>query len=128
MKFNFTLLAFIGFAAISLAADFEKEKFDNWHHWRGPLATGEAPKGNPPIKWDEKTNIRWKTELKGKGSATPIVWGDRVFVLTAEPTGRKVEPEKKPKIDPNFEKKTTPPDEYYRFLVMCFDRVTGAKK
>lgn len=122
--FFFSLL----FTLTARSAEFETAKLDNWHHWRGPLATGEAPKGNPPIKWDEKANIQWKAELKGKGSATPIVWGNRVFVVTAEPTGRKVEPVKRPKVDPKFEKKTDAPDEYYRFIVMCFDRVTGAKK
>ncbi len=115
-------------AGILQAGDFEKEKLDNWHQWRGPLATGEAPRGDPPIKWDEKTNVLWKAPLKGKGSATPIVWGDRVFVVTAEPTGRKVEPGKRPKVDPKFEKKTEAPDQYYRFIVFCFDRATGAKK
>jgi outer membrane protein assembly factor BamB len=113
---------------ISTAVDFDKEKLNYWHHWRGPLATGEAPNGDPPVKWDEKTNLLWKAPLKGKGSATPIVWGNRVFVVTAEPTGRKVEPDKLPKVDPKFEKKTDAPNEYYRFIVFCFDRATGAKK
>src|SRR5580704_1460537 len=71
------------------AGDFAKEKFDNWHQWRGPLATGEAPKADPPTTWDAKTNIKWKAELPGRGSATPIVWGNNVFVLTAVPTEKK---------------------------------------
>ena len=56
-----------------------------WPQWRGPLMTGEAPHGDPPVRWDEKTNIRWKTPLPGLGHATPVVWGDRIFVLTAVP-------------------------------------------
>ena len=43
--------------------------------------------GRPPVEWSESTNIRWKVELPGLGSATPVVWDDRVFVLTAVPTG-----------------------------------------
>ncbi|MCE9534555.1 MAG: PQQ-like beta-propeller repeat protein [Planctomycetes bacterium] len=107
------------------AGDFETEKLNNWHHWRGPLATGVAPKGDPPTNWDDKTNIKWKAELVGKGSATPIVWGDRVFVVTAMATDRKAEPDKLPKSDPRFEKKTTAPETYHQFIVMCFDRNTG---
>lgn len=128
MNMSTTLVVCFTVANIGYAADFDKEKLDNWHHWRGPLATGESPKGDPPIQWDEKTNVLWKAELKGKGSATPIIWGDRVFVVTAEPTGRKIEPEKRPRVDPKFERKTKAPDEYYRFIVMCFDRASGAKK
>jgi outer membrane protein assembly factor BamB len=100
----------------------------NWPHWRGPHANGSVAKGNPPLKWDAKTNIRWKAPLPGKGSATPIVWGDRVFVLTAVDTGRKAAPADLPKPDPRFEKKTVPPDTYHQFLVLCFDRTTGKER
>ncbi|MCI0461982.1 MAG: PQQ-like beta-propeller repeat protein [Gemmataceae bacterium] len=97
----------------------------HWHQWRGPLATGMAPKGNPPLKWDEQTNVRWKVALPGKGSSTPVVWGDRVFVLTAVATNRKARPEDLPKPDTRFERKTEPPRNYYKFLVLCLDRNTG---
>lgn len=100
---------------------------DNWHHWRGPNADGSAPSANPPTKWDAKTNISWKAELPGKGSATPIVWGDRVFVLTAVKTDRKAKADELPKPDPRAQTKTTPPDTFYKFLVLCFDRATGKK-
>src|SRR5436189_14963 len=76
------------------------DRLDNWPHWRGPLATGEAPRGQPPLKWDEKTNVRWKAELPGKGASTPIVWGDSVFVLTAVDTGREAKPADLPRPDP----------------------------
>jgi len=56
-----------------------------WPQWRGSLATGEAPHGDPPVKWDEETNIRWKIAINGLSHATPVVWGDRIFVLTAVP-------------------------------------------
>jgi outer membrane protein assembly factor BamB len=58
------------------------------------LATGEAPLAEPPLSWDESdgTNIRWKTEIPGRGHATPIVWGDQVFVTTAIPFGEALPP------------------------------------
>ena len=58
-----------------------------WPQWRGPLATGEAPGATPPIAWNETTNIRWKVAIPGHGHATPLVWGDRLFVATAVPMG-----------------------------------------
>jgi outer membrane protein assembly factor BamB len=58
-----------------------------WPQWRGPHMTGVAPAATPPIEWSEAKNVRWKVEIPGKGSATPVVWGDRIFVLTAIPTG-----------------------------------------
>ena len=59
-----------------------------WPQWRGPLATGVAPAANPPTEWSESSNVRWKVEIPGHGSASPIVWGDHVFVLTAVPAGK----------------------------------------
>src|SRR5262245_44384320 len=75
-------------SASAWAGDVSTEALDNWHQWRGPLATGMAPKGDPPVRWDEKTNIKWKAAIPGRGASTPIVWGDQVFVLTAVDTGR----------------------------------------
>jgi outer membrane protein assembly factor BamB len=116
----------LGSAAV-VAADFETEKLDNWHHWRGPNADGSAPKADPPTKWDAKTNIKWKAAIPGKGSSTPAVWGDRVFVLTAVKTDRIAKADELPKPDPRFETKTSPPRNFYKFVVLCFDRKTGDK-
>ena len=57
-----------------------------WPEWRGPLGTGVSPAGAPPIDWSESYNVRWKVPLPGLGSGTPVIWEDRVFVLTAVPT------------------------------------------
>jgi outer membrane protein assembly factor BamB len=117
------------FAAVALllAVTTTVTAADNWPHWRGPNADGSAPKADPPVKWDAKTNIAWKVELPGRGSATPIVWGDRVFVLTAIKTDRVAKPEEMPKPDPRFDVKTDPPKNFYQFVVLCFDRTSGRK-
>jgi outer membrane protein assembly factor BamB len=60
----------------------------NWHQWRGPNGNGLASQGNPPTEWNAEKNINWKTPIPGKGSASPIVWGDKIFVLTAIDTGQ----------------------------------------
>lgn len=111
--------------AVVRAEEFEKQRLDNWHQWRGPLANGTAPRGKPPLKWDDKTNIKWKTELPGLGSSTPIVWGDLVFVLTAIDTGREADPADIPQANPRFEKKTKPPTTYHQFVVLAIERNTG---
>jgi len=77
------LLVLLSFVTNPVA---NSEKY--WPQWRGPLATGVAPNANPPLEWSEEKNIRWKIEIPGKGSSSPIVWGDRVYVTTAIPTGK----------------------------------------
>ena len=103
--------------------DISQTKLDNWNHWRGPLASGFAPKADPPIHWGPGKNVKWQAPLPGKGSASPIVWGDQVFVLTAVSTDRQGDPATLPKPDPK--KKTVAPTNYYQFVVMAFDRATG---
>jgi hypothetical protein len=64
----------------------------HWPAFRGPLGTGVAPGANPPAEWAEGKNVRWKVELPGPGHASPVVWGDRIFVLSAAQTDKVVEP------------------------------------
>jgi outer membrane protein assembly factor BamB len=106
------------------AEDFAQARLDNWHHWRGPFAGGSSPTADPPVTWDANKNVKWKAALPGRGSATPIVWDDQVFVVTAVKTDRAAA-EDLPKVDPSFERKTTPPTHYHRFVVLSFDRQTG---
>ena len=58
-----------------------------WGQWRGPEATGVARHADPPLTWSETEHVAWKVEVPGRGSASPIVWGDKVFLLTAVPFG-----------------------------------------
>jgi outer membrane protein assembly factor BamB len=119
------LLCACAAAAVPRAAAQTKEALHNWPQWRGPLANGSAPEGDPPVRWDEKTNVKWKVALPGRGSSTPVVWGDRVFVLAAVDTGRAAAPADLPKPDPHFKLKTTTPKTYHQFLVLCLDRGSG---
>ena len=73
-------------AAVLAAANPEAEKY--WAQWRGPHATGVAATGNPPLEWSETKNVRWKVEIPGRGSSSPIVWGDKLFILSAVPSPR----------------------------------------
>ncbi|MCC9656232.1 outer membrane protein assembly factor BamB family protein [Rhodopirellula halodulae] len=69
------------------AADINRD----WPQWRGPDGSGVAEDSNPPITWSESENIRWKIDVPGVGSSTPIVLGDRVYVSTAVKTDRVAE-------------------------------------
>jgi outer membrane protein assembly factor BamB len=44
---------------------------------------GVAPDADPPVEWSESSHVVWKVRLPGHGSSTPILWGDRLYVLTA---------------------------------------------
>lgn len=105
-----------------VAADPTQSAAQNWPQWRGPLATGVAPHGDPPVEWSDQKNVRWKVALPGRGHGTPIVWGDRVFVTAAEPFGPKLKPRKsgRPGAHDNLAV-----SQKHRFIAMAIDRTTG---
>ena len=98
----------------------------NWHQWRGPDATGVSRTATPPVSWSETNNVKWKTPIDGTGRGGPIVWNDRVFLVSAIKTDRVdsdlVPPEKQPKSNFFDIKK---PNAIHQFVVLCLDRKTG---
>src|SRR5512139_2558073 len=78
-----TLVAALG--SLPVAQVGPAERF--WPQWRGPYATGISRAANPPLEWSETRNIRWKREIPGRGSGSPVVWGDRIFLMAAVPVG-----------------------------------------
>ena len=55
-----------------------------WTRFRGPNGSGESEATTIPAQWTE-TDINWKTSLPGIGHSSPVVWGDKIFLLSAEP-------------------------------------------
>lgn len=85
-------LCLFGFVMASLASAVDGEDLPmGWPQWRGPDGSGVASNSTPPTTWSESENIKWKIEVPGVGSSTPIILGDRVYVSTAVKTERVVE-------------------------------------
>ncbi len=109
----------------SRGQSFDQLKPANWHHWRGPGATGVSKTAKPPLRWSEDTNIQWKAALPGNGTSTPIIWKDRVYLLCVIDTG-KVDPSlPKPGDQPKRVFGITFPNTVQQFVVLCLDRKTG---
>jgi outer membrane protein assembly factor BamB len=53
---------------------------ENWPQWRGPLGTGVAAEADYPVRFSADKNVAWKVALPGRGTSTPVVWGENVFV------------------------------------------------
>ncbi len=59
----------------------------NWPAWRGPNGDGVSTEKNLPIKWSPTQNIAWKLALPQWSGATPVIWGDMIFLNVAEADG-----------------------------------------
>ena len=117
----------MGNALVVSATEFEEAKSGNWHQWRGPGANGVATNANPPTTWSEDENLQWKVDVDGLGNSTPIVWGDKLFLLTAVDTNRT-----DPKLTPPDEQPKRPfgikyPNTFHQYVVLCLDRNSGAE-
>lgn len=73
----------------------------DWPWWRGPSLDNKAEQQDVPLTWSEEfaevkegekkdpdakpkwTNIRWKSAVPGRGLSSPSIWGDLIFLTTA---------------------------------------------
>lgn len=113
-KLSILILLLSSFAATSLA--------DEWPQFRGPGYDGVA-KSKFPESWSVTENVRWEIPVAGEGWSCPIVWGDRVILTAAVPTGDDPGP-----IDSYRPDRGTPSELSkfkYRWEVICVDKATG---
>jgi outer membrane protein assembly factor BamB len=104
MSLRFICCSFIW----TLAFGYQSVQADNWAHWRGPDGNAVAAAANPPVDLSDAQNLRWKVVVPGRGSGSPIVWENKVFVVSAIPiSGGRIAK--------------------HQFVLFCFDRKTGAE-
>ena len=67
---------------LPLLACIQPLSADNWPAWRGPTGNGLAQAGNYSWKFSPTNNVLWKIPLAGKGSSTPAIWENSIFLTT----------------------------------------------
>lgn len=80
----------------------------DWPHWRGDGGNGVSLTAKPPVEFGPEHNLRWKAEIPGRGSSSPVIIGDRVFVTTAVPVAGEAG--------------------LHDFRLLCIDRETGRER
>ena len=58
---------------------------EGWTHWRGESGNSVSLSASPPTQWSSTENVKWKTLVPGRGSGSPVIWKDQVFVVSAVP-------------------------------------------
>ena len=77
-----------------------------WPNWRGPNYNGSSDStGRLPVHFDAEKNVKWKFDLPGPSAATPIIYGNNVFISSIQ-------------ITDNSSGKG-------KLLALCFNRQTG---
>ncbi len=55
---------------------------ENWPQWRGAKLDGISHETGLPTKWTKTENVLWRLPLPGQAGATPVVWGERIFLTS----------------------------------------------
>lgn len=95
-----------------------------WPQWRGPDFNGMA-RSSAPVEWSDTKNIKWKTAIPGRGFSTPVIWGNRMFLTTAVPTGRIGNETESGRRFPSLPSGGGGAREEQKFVALCVDRNTG---
>jgi outer membrane protein assembly factor BamB len=113
----FTLL----FLPLSVSAQQNKAATTatHWPQWRGPNLNGTAV-GDAPTQFSDTQNIKWKAAIPGRGFSTPVIWGDKIFLTTAVPTGKTSAAR-----EGRHPNGGAGANQEHRFVVMAIDRQTG---
>lgn len=76
----------------------------DWPCWRGVNRDNiAAPGQDPPLHWSKTENVLWKIEVPYRGHGSPCLWGDSIFLPTAD-------------------------DQAEAQYLLCYDRRTGQKR
>jgi len=82
------------------------------------------------VTWSEEENVRWKVEIPGQGKSTPVIWGERLYLTTAEQIGEPVEVEPEP--EPSGRRggrghmRGVKPTHVMRFQLLALNREDGS--
>lgn len=83
MNISNNTLAFALFFLVSLSVRCDAQ---NWERFRGPNGSGVALEAKLPTNWSEE-DYAWRVELAGEGSSSPVVWDDKVFLMSSRLDG-----------------------------------------
>jgi outer membrane protein assembly factor BamB len=68
---------------IAVGVLFSSSFAQEWTRFRGPNGTGISDAKTIPVKWTEK-DYNWQTALPAGGHASPVLWGDKIFLTCAD--------------------------------------------
>jgi len=70
-------------ALLIVALTWGATEGDAWPAFRG-TGNSISAADSLPLTWSTDSGIAWKAPLAGYGQSSPVVWGDRVFVTSAQ--------------------------------------------
>jgi outer membrane protein assembly factor BamB len=88
--FKISSFFFLVTLTVTVAIQPVRSQQINWTHFRGTNLNGVSEDQNVPITWNDSTNVVWKTGIQGKGWSSPVVFGDQIWVTSANEDGKQM--------------------------------------
>jgi outer membrane protein assembly factor BamB len=92
-----------GVEIVEVAASTDGASTLHWNQWRGGTGGTVDPSVDLPTTWNASQNVRWKSDIPGRGHSSPIVVDDTIYLATADQKSSQQ-------------------------LVLAYDRATGEEK
>ncbi len=145
IRFASTCIAISAVVISSSANAQDAESGMVWPGFRGPDNNGVSTTAKPPTIWNESENIAWKQKIPGKGSSSPIIVGNRVYITSAMPADQTADAPQElsseeliKKFDKDGDGQLSRPErrnasalqresfmQKQKFMVLCYDRSSG---
>jgi outer membrane protein assembly factor BamB len=76
-------LQILALLAVSLFCASRECRADNWPRFRGPNGSGCSDVTGLPVAWTDADYV-WKVDLPGEGISSPVIWGNKLFITSAD--------------------------------------------
>jgi outer membrane protein assembly factor BamB len=73
-------------AVLAIAILISPCRGENWPQFRGANGSGVSEERCAPSEWSAN-QISWKIDLPGVGHSAPVIWGNKLFLTSADDTG-----------------------------------------
>lgn len=123
MNINSAITVLVCLAGLGSAQENPEAEEGHWSSFRGYRALGVAEGYETAVEWSvpDGQGIAWRTPIPGLAHSSPIVWGNKVFVTTAE----RLEGEPELKAGLYGAGESVKDEGPHTFDVYCLDRETG---
>ncbi len=74
----------LGMLLVLVCTAYSTSGAQEWIRFRGPNGTGQSDATGIPASWGDNDYL-WKSTLPGIGHSSPVLWGNQIFLLSANP-------------------------------------------
>ncbi len=84
------LMKNLGLPTLLLLSSIVSASAENWPQWRGPHFNGSSTEKGLQSDWSKESAL-WQADMPGPAAATPVIWGDKIFVSSVDSTAKTIQ-------------------------------------